>query len=172
VRQARLPAPCRTARDLGGLRFRQPRGGPRAVRTGLRAGRRAVQPLQPLRPEGRAPGRLRRRGQLEADLPELLRMPALPRHPPRAREAYPLHPDYVMFHTLWPDGPGRTRITCDWLFHPDSFAAPGFDPDDAVRFWDETNRQDWHICEQSHAGITSRAYVPGPYSTREGIAAA
>ena len=83
-----------------------------------------------------------------------------------------LHPDYVMFHTLWPDGPGRTRITCDWLFHPDSFAAPGFDPDDAVRFWDETNRQDWHICEQSHAGITSRAYVPGPYSTREGIAAA
>src|SRR5437773_9924951 len=32
-----------------------------------------------------------------------------------------LHPDYVMFHTLWPDGPGRTRITCDWLFHPDSF---------------------------------------------------
>ena len=83
-----------------------------------------------------------------------------------------LHPDYVMFHTLWPDGPGRTRITCDWLFHPDSFAAPGFDPDDAVRFWDETNRQDWHICEQSHAGITSRAYVPGPYSPREGIAAA
>ena len=83
-----------------------------------------------------------------------------------------LHPDYVMFHTLWPDGPGRTRITCEWLFHPDSFAEPGFDPDDAVRFWDETNRQDWHICEQSHAGITSRAYVPGPYSPREGISAA
>jgi Rieske 2Fe-2S family protein len=83
-----------------------------------------------------------------------------------------LHPDYVMFHTLWPDGPGRTRLTCEWLFHPDSFAEPGFDPDDAVRFWDETNRQDWHICEQSHAGIASRAYVPGPYSPREGISAA
>ena len=83
-----------------------------------------------------------------------------------------LHPDYVMFHTLWPDGPGRTRITCEWLFHPDAFAAPAFDPDDAVQFWDETNRQDWHICEQSHSGITSRAYVPGPYSPREGISAA
>ncbi len=83
-----------------------------------------------------------------------------------------LHPDYVMFHTLWPDGPARTRITCEWLFHPDAFAAPAFDPDDAVGFWDETNRQDWHICEQSHAGITSRAYVPGPYSPREGISAA
>jgi Rieske 2Fe-2S family protein len=83
-----------------------------------------------------------------------------------------LHPDYVMFHTLWPQTPERTRITCEWLFHPDAFGQPGFDPDDAVRFWDETNRQDWHICEQSHAGIASRAYQPGPYSPREGIAAA
>jgi glycine betaine catabolism A len=83
-----------------------------------------------------------------------------------------LHPDYVMFHTLWPDGPRRTRITCEWLFSPDAFAQPGFDADDAVRFWDETNRQDWHICEQAQAGIASRAYEPGPYSPREGIAAA
>src|SRR6266700_1805409 len=83
-----------------------------------------------------------------------------------------LHPDYVMFHTLWPQAPDRTHITCEWLFHPDAFGQPGFDPDDAVRFWDETNRQDWHICEQSHAGIASRAYQPGPYSPREGIVAA
>jgi len=83
-----------------------------------------------------------------------------------------LHPDYVMAHTLWPDGPDRTLISCEWLFHPDAFGQPGFDPDDAVRFWDATNRQDWHICEQAQAGIASRAYVPGPYSPREGISAA
>lgn len=83
-----------------------------------------------------------------------------------------LHPDYVMFHTLWPTGPAHTAITCEWLFNPDAFGQPGFDPDDAVRFWDETNRQDWNICERSHAGIASRAYEPGPYSPREGIAAA
>ena len=83
-----------------------------------------------------------------------------------------LHPDYVMFHTLWPQGPGRTTITCEWLFNPKSFEQAGFDPDDAVRFWDETNRQDWHICELAQAGIASRAYEPGPYSPREGISAA
>ncbi|HVH11047.1 MAG TPA: aromatic ring-hydroxylating dioxygenase subunit alpha [Gemmatimonadales bacterium] len=83
-----------------------------------------------------------------------------------------LHPDYVMFHTLWPETPDRTRVMCEWLFHPDAFEQPGFDPQDAVGFWDETNRQDWHVCEQSHRGITSRAYRPGPYSPREGIAAA
>ena len=83
-----------------------------------------------------------------------------------------LHPDYVMFHTLSPEAPDRTHITCEWLFHPDAFGQPGFDPQDAVGFWDETNRQDWNICERSQLGVSSRAYQPGPYSPREGIAAA
>ena len=39
--------------------------------------------------------------------------------------------------------------------------------DDAVEFWDLTNREDWRISELSQAGIQSRAYTPGPYSTRE-----
>jgi Rieske 2Fe-2S family protein len=46
---------------------------------------------------------------------------------------------------------------------------PGFDPADAVEFWDMTNRQDWHVCELSQAGISSRAYTPGPYSNREDL---
>ena len=83
-----------------------------------------------------------------------------------------LHPDYVMFHTLWPVGPGRTRIVCEWLFHPDSFESPAFNPDDGVEFWDMTNRQDWHICEQAQLGVQSRAYRPGPYSARESLSVA
>lgn len=83
-----------------------------------------------------------------------------------------LHPDYVMYHTLWPRSPSATRVVCEWLFHPDAFDADGFDPDDAVTFWDTTNRQDWHVCEMSQAGVSSAAYTPGPYSPREGILAA
>nr|MBA3584463.1 aromatic ring-hydroxylating dioxygenase subunit alpha [Gemmatimonadota bacterium] len=83
-----------------------------------------------------------------------------------------LHPDYVMVHTLWPGAPDRTRVVCEWLFHQDAFDAPGFDPEDAVEFWDETNRQDWHICELAQAGVSSRMYRPGPYSPRESIPAA
>ena len=78
-----------------------------------------------------------------------------------------LHPDYVMTHTLWPRGVDRTEIVCELLFHPDAMAAPDFDPDDAVAFWDLTNRQDWHVCEQMQLGLKSRAYRPGPYSHRE-----
>ena len=83
-----------------------------------------------------------------------------------------LHPEYVMVHQLWPQSPERTLIVCDWLFHPDAFQQNEFKPGDAIEFWDITNKQDWHVCELSQKGISSRAYEPGPYSSRESIPAA
>jgi Rieske 2Fe-2S family protein len=85
-----------------------------------------------------------------------------------------LHPDYVMVHQLWPHSPERTLILCDWFFHPDAAGVtdPSYNPDDAIEFWDMVNRQDWHVCELSQQGISSRAYEPGPYSARESIPAA
>ena len=83
-----------------------------------------------------------------------------------------LHPDYVMVHQLEPQSPERTLIFCDWFFNPEAFKRSGFDPDDAVEFWDTVNKQDWHVCELSQQGISSRAYEPGPYSARESIPAA
>jgi Rieske 2Fe-2S family protein len=80
-----------------------------------------------------------------------------------------LHPDYMMTHTLWPIAPDRTINVCEWHFHPSELARDGFDPSDCVGFWDLTNRQDWHVCELSQAGISSPAYVPGPYSNREDL---
>jgi glycine betaine catabolism A len=83
-----------------------------------------------------------------------------------------MHPEYVMVHQLWPQSPERTLIVCDWLFHPDAFKRKDFKPEDAIEFWDMTNKQDWHVCELSQQGIASRAYAPGPYSSREKIPAA
>lgn len=85
-----------------------------------------------------------------------------------------MHPDYVMVHQLWPQSPERTLIHCDWFFHPEAagVADPAYNPDDAIEFWDMTNKQDWHVCELSQQGIASRAYQPGPYSPRESIPAA
>ena len=80
-----------------------------------------------------------------------------------------LHPDYVMTHTLWPIAPNSTRVICEWHFHPEELAKPGFQGEDAVAFWDATNKEDWGISELSQLGISSRAYVPGPYSPREGL---
>jgi glycine betaine catabolism A len=80
-----------------------------------------------------------------------------------------LHPDYVMTHTLWPRAVDCTEIICAWHFHPEEMAKACFEGEDAVEFWDTTNRQDWNISELSQAGIKSRAYKPGPYTRRESL---
>lgn len=83
-----------------------------------------------------------------------------------------IHPDYVNYYLVTPAGPDRTLITSEWLFAPDSTRDSGFNPEDAIRFWDITNRQDWDIVERSQLGVASRRYTPGPYSARESISAA
>ena len=65
-----------------------------------------------------------------------------------------LHPDYVMTHTLWPRAHDRTELVCEWHFHPAELARTDVQIDDAVEFWDLTNKEDWWIAEQSQAGIT------------------
>jgi glycine betaine catabolism A len=78
-----------------------------------------------------------------------------------------LHPDYVMLHTLWPRGAGRTEVVCEWFFEPETMEREGFDGTDAVEFWDLVNRQDWEVCELSQLGIGSRGYSPGRYTEVE-----
>jgi Rieske 2Fe-2S family protein len=83
-----------------------------------------------------------------------------------------IQPDYVNYYMIWPVSATETLVESEWMFHPDSFGAPGFNPQDAIEFWDVTNRQDWRITEESQAGIRSRRYEPGPYSARESVPAA
>jgi Rieske 2Fe-2S family protein len=88
--------------------------------------------------------------------------------------AYPnlflsLSPDHVAAFTLWPEAAGRTRVVCDFLFHPDEIARSGFDPHDAVEFWDLINRQDWAICEEVQRGMGSRVHRFGYYAPMEDL---
>jgi glycine betaine catabolism A len=80
-----------------------------------------------------------------------------------------LSAEHVAAFTLWPHGPGQTTVICDFLFHPQEMARPGFDPMDAVEFWDITNRQDWVICESVQRGMASRAFTRGFYAPMESL---
>ncbi|MGH9366893.1 MAG: aromatic ring-hydroxylating oxygenase subunit alpha [Thermoanaerobaculia bacterium] len=83
-----------------------------------------------------------------------------------------VQPDFVMSTRLSPLAVDRTQIVSEWHFAPEASRAAGFDPSDGIELWDTTNRQDWHICELAQQGVSSRAYVPGPYSTQESLLAA
>jgi Rieske 2Fe-2S family protein len=75
------------------------------------------------------------------------------------------HPDYVLTHRVEPLAADRSWVECEWLFPPEAFERPGFDPDYAVAFWDVTNREDWAACESLQRAAGSRGYRPGPIST-------
>jgi glycine betaine catabolism A len=77
------------------------------------------------------------------------------------------HPDYVMTHRLTPVATNRTRVECEWLFPPEAFERPGFDPSYATEFWDITNREDWAACESVQRSAESAGYRQGPMSTWE-----
>ena len=78
-----------------------------------------------------------------------------------------LHPDYVMYHTVIPISPSECKVTCSWLFLKDN--NDQYNQNDAIEFWDKTNKQDWNISELSQLGIKSKKYIPGLYSDRESL---
>ena len=78
-----------------------------------------------------------------------------------------LSADHVAAFIVQSRGPERTTVACDFLFHPDEMTNPGFDPSDAVEFWDLVNRQDWTICEGVQDGMRARVFAHGYYAPME-----
>jgi glycine betaine catabolism A len=68
---------------------------------------------------------------------------------------------------LWPLSASRTRVECRFLFDPEEMARRDFAPEDAIDFWDITNRQDWAICERVQLGMNSRVHEHGFYAPME-----
>lgn len=71
----------------------------------------------------------------------------------------------VMFQFL-PTGPQKTEVTLTWLVDGKT-AEADVDVDRMIWLWDVTTAQDKRIIEGNAAGVRSRAYAPGPYSTLE-----
>ncbi|NKB86801.1 MAG: Rieske 2Fe-2S domain-containing protein [Acidobacteria bacterium] len=77
-----------------------------------------------------------------------------------------LLPEYVLLHRVQPDGPGRSRVSCEWFYPESTLAQSDFDASEEIEFWDVTNRQDWGLCEMVQQGAASRLR-PGPYHPLE-----
>ena len=75
--------------------------------------------------------------------------------------------DHVAAFILRPKGAERTDITCHFLFESHELTKAGFDPSDAVDFWDLVNRQDWAVCAGVQDGIRSRVHYQGYFAPME-----
>ena len=78
-----------------------------------------------------------------------------------------LHPDAVMYYIGLPKGPAHTTVVSEYLFRPETIAAPGFDPSPVVELWDLISKQDWSVCERAQTGVSSRAFTAGVYPRQD-----
>lgn len=84
-----------------------------------------------------------------------------------------VHPDYVNYDLIVPISENKTKIISRWLFRKDAAKFPGYNPKDAVDFWDLTNKQDFlDICARVQKGAGTRFLKPGPLSSKESLVAA
>ncbi len=77
------------------------------------------------------------------------------------------HVDFLRVGTLTPLGPERTLLTIDWLFAPETLAAPGFDLADAVDFSAQVVDEDAMACEMNQRGLASDRYRAGTLMPQE-----
>lgn len=74
--------------------------------------------------------------------------------------------DYVFIAAIYPVSVEKTLVKAVWLFEEDVVENDGY-MQDAIEFWDNTNRQDWKACELAHEGYTSKALNVGVLTPAE-----
>ncbi|MHC0433105.1 aromatic ring-hydroxylating oxygenase subunit alpha [Streptomyces sp. O3] len=71
-----------------------------------------------------------------------------------------LVPDHVILHRMFPLGPDRTVVECDWLYAPEVVAS-GADLSASVELFHRVNSQDFDACERTQPAMSSRGYRDG-----------
>jgi Rieske 2Fe-2S family protein len=77
------------------------------------------------------------------------------------------HVDYVRAVSMRPLGPEHTELRVEWLFPPETLAAPGFDLADVVEFAATVLREDGAACEANQRGLRSRRFERGALAPQE-----
>lgn len=75
--------------------------------------------------------------------------------------------DHAITFTTLPISANRTLVRTTWLVHPDAEEGVDYDLDSLTKVWTATNNQDAALVARAQRGISSPAYVPGPYSPSE-----
>ena len=76
-------------------------------------------------------------------------------------------PDYAVVLSECLVSADHTEVRTTWLVHADAVEGEDYDLETLIKVWNETNLQDWELCERAQLGVRSRTFVPGPLSEDE-----
>ena len=68
---------------------------------------------------------------------------------------------------IFPTGPRSCRLVTEYLFSPEAFEDPDFDPTPVVEFNELVTRQDNEACERVQVGVQSRAFDHGVFPAKD-----
>jgi Rieske 2Fe-2S family protein len=72
--------------------------------------------------------------------------------------------DHIVSFAVLPVSSGQTLLRTRWLVHKDAREGVDYDLVQLTAVWKAANDQDCSLIARAHQGISSAAYVPGPYS--------
>jgi stachydrine N-demethylase len=75
--------------------------------------------------------------------------------------------DHVLNFRVLPISATETEVTTTWLVHKDAVEGRDYDLKRLTEVWTETNDEDRRVVEENQIGVTSPAYEPGVYSTKQ-----
>ncbi len=75
--------------------------------------------------------------------------------------------DHAVTFSVLPLGPDRTFLRTTWLVHEDAVEGEDYDLETLTDVWHHTNAQDSTFVARTQAGVSSPAFVPGPYAPNE-----
>lgn len=75
--------------------------------------------------------------------------------------------DHAVTFSVLPLAPDRTLVRTTWLVHADAVEGVDYDLDTLTKVWAATNEQDAVFVARAQQGVSSPAYVPGPYALSE-----
>jgi glycine betaine monooxygenase A len=76
--------------------------------------------------------------------------------------------DHIITFSVLPLAPDRSLLRTTWLVHSDAVEGEDYDVESLTHVWRATNDQDRTLVARTQLGVSSPAYVPGPYSPTEG----
>lgn len=76
--------------------------------------------------------------------------------------------DHAVNIYISPDNLGNTTLVCQWYVHQDAVENVDYDVEKLIRVFDNTNREDYVLAQNTAIGVNSRRFTPGPDNpTRE-----